>query len=610
MRGQRTKGWIRGIYALVCTVCGGAMLSPVEAQPVTSCAGSPYQHTYTSDADFDFNDSTNKSTLDNVNHNSPNNNQLQLNGPTETTTLPYIWVACSTRGTIVKILTETVGAINEGTVLGEYLSAPKGRGRDPSRTSVDLNGAVWCGNRAENGLDGWGGSAVKIALQEMNDCVDRNSSSFGIYTSIGLGDVKPWNNFAGADDHGGVSTAEDECIVDYVRGGSAQTRHISVDANNNVWIGSRDGHGFTRYPIEPGGFSFDATCGGYGGLVDGNNILWSAEIGGGVTPQLLRYDIDNQVDYCYTKYNFYGLGIDTKGCIWSTLYESPGRIMKLFPHDFHINDALVVLTGGNSPKGVAVTPADNNVWIANNGSHTVSRLNNNGGLVGTIDLMMLAGDGKFPTGVAVDAAGQVWVTCFGSDTVKRIAPTTNGGQVNLTVDLFDPTSTINKSCGPYNYSDMTGLTLRNATSRGTWTVTHDSGHRPMSWTAINWNSGPTVNNAPYFPPGTSFNIQARAGDDEEHLGAWVGQEVESNGSIDFESPLLGRFIEVNVTFQGITAKLEFATPVLTDLTVMGSSPKLVKIPTVSGWGLIVLGLLLVTGLTIKFGRRGAEMAVG
>jgi hypothetical protein len=583
------------------------MPSPVEAQDAPSCIDLPYQYTYTSDADFDFNDSTNKSTLDNVNHNSPNNNQLQLNGPTETTTLPYIWVACSTRGTIVKIDTTT------GIVLGEYLSAPAGRGRDPSRTSVDLNGAVWCGNRAEDGLDGWGGSAVKIALQEMNDCVDRNSPS-GIYTSKRLGDVKPWANGSGVNNHGGVSTADDECIVDYVRGGSAQTRHISVDANNNVWIGSRDGHGFTRYPIEPGGFSFDATCGGYGGLVDGNNVLWSAQIGGGVTPQLLRYDIDNQVDYCYIGYNFYGLGIDTNGCIWTTLYESPGRIVKLFPHAFDINHAFVFPTWGNEPKGVAVTPANNHVWIANNGSHTVSRLDNLGGKVGTI---ALGADGQSPTGVAVDAAGNVWVTCFGSDTVKRIAPTTNGGQVNLTVDLFDPTSTINKSCGPYNYSDMTGLTLRNATSRGTWTVTHDSGHRPMSWTAINWNSGPTVNNAPYFPPGTSFNIQARAADEQASLGNswdWVGDGVAWNGSILFPTPLSGQIIKVRVTFQGITGKLgHFATPVLTDLTVMGLEPKYNKIatiPTVSGWGLIVLGLLLVTGLTIKFGRRGAEMAVG
>jgi hypothetical protein len=52
-------------------------------------------------------------------------------------------IAASSRGTAVRANTET------GVITGEYFTAPTGRGRDPSRTTVDLLGNMWVGNRAE-----------------------------------------------------------------------------------------------------------------------------------------------------------------------------------------------------------------------------------------------------------------------------------------------------------------------------------------------------------------------------------------------------------------------------------------------------------------------------
>ena len=107
---------------------------------------------YTTDADFD------QGTLVSVNHDSPNNDQLQLDQPTEP--FPFINVAASGRGTVVRANTET------GQIVGEYRTAPEGRGLDPSRTTVDLFGSVWTANRNEVGeIDGVPhGSAVKIGL--------------------------------------------------------------------------------------------------------------------------------------------------------------------------------------------------------------------------------------------------------------------------------------------------------------------------------------------------------------------------------------------------------------------------------------------------------------
>ena len=297
---------------------------------------------YTTDADFD------KGTLVSVNHNAPNNNQLQLDSPTKP--FPFINVAASGRGTMVRTNTET------GEIVGEYRTAPDGRGLNPSRTTVDLFGNVWTANRDEAGLiDGvLHGSAVKIGLIVggtrvngngsynpdgdylappfgYNTCVDRNGDGF-IRTSRGLGDILDWpdntDGLGGAD--GIVQDAVDECILIYQRLPNAENpRHVSVDADNNVWVGGYPYAVRTFYKLDgnTGAFldSFDARmigCGGYGGLIDGNGILWS--VGGA----LLRYDPVAHTGFCIQQYG-YGLGIDTNGYIWMSLWD--GGIVKIAP---------------------------------------------------------------------------------------------------------------------------------------------------------------------------------------------------------------------------------------------------------------------------------------
>jgi hypothetical protein len=219
---------------------------------------------YTTDADFD------QGTLVSVNHDAPDNNQLQLDSLTKP--FPFINVAASGRGTVVRSNTET------GEIVGEYRTAPEGRGLSPSRTTVDLFGNVWTANRDESDLiDGVPhGSAVKIGLivggtrvdgtgapdpdggylappYGYNTCVDRNGDGL-IRTSTGLGDILGWpdltDGLGGTD--GLVQDAVDECILIYQRLPDAEgARHVSVDADNNVWGG---------YPYRRM-FQFDGTSG-------------------------------------------------------------------------------------------------------------------------------------------------------------------------------------------------------------------------------------------------------------------------------------------------------------------------------------------------------------
>ena len=131
-------------------------------------------------------------------------------------------------------------------------------------------------------------------------------------------------------------------------------------------------------------------------------------------------------------------------------------------------------TFGIASRGVAVTPVDNNIWVANSNSNTVTRFDNAGSHLATILV------GATPTGVAVDANGKVWVTNYSSGNAMRIDPSTNS--VDLTVPL-GPNSY------PYNYSDMTGAVVTGSTSpQGLWTIVHDGGVAGMEWGTISWNA--------------------------------------------------------------------------------------------------------------------------
>jgi hypothetical protein len=351
--------------------------------------------TYTLDADFD------EGTLLNVNHDAPNNDQLQLDVGTPTP-FPFIWIANSGRGTAVRVDTNT------GAVLGEYNTAPAGFGLNPSRTTVDLEGNVWIGNRNENGNIGGElhGSVVKIGLViggtrvnadstpnpngeylmppfDYNTCVDRDGDGL-IRTSTGLGNILAWTNVtdgAGSTDGGGdaiVEDADDECILIFQRTPNAEAvRHVSVDANNDVWVGG--------YPFAQRWFhklddatgnilaSFNAGlygAGGYGGLIDGNGILWSASISQNA---LLRYDPVANSGMAIPVSQSYGMGINTTGVIWNSMFGN-NSIVAVSPAGAVLPGFPKATGGASSDRGVVVTPADNNVWVANSGGSDVSRL--------------------------------------------------------------------------------------------------------------------------------------------------------------------------------------------------------------------------------------------
>ena len=75
---------------------------------------------------------------------------------------------------------------------------------------------------------------------------------------------------------------------------------------------------------------------------------------------------------------------------------------------------LGTFSAGTGPSGVAVD-ASGNVWVANYGSNNVTKLSSAGALLGTFSV------GTNPIAVAIDTSGNVWVANYGSSNVTELS---------------------------------------------------------------------------------------------------------------------------------------------------------------------------------------------
>lgn len=551
---------------------------------------------------------------------------------------PYLYVAVSARGTLVRI------DINSGAILGEYKTAPDGNGGDPSRTTVDQLGNVWVSNRAEAGLSPGllppfnvsnKGSVTRIGLiiggtRYLSDplkkdyiyppwtystCVDRDGDG-RIKTSRGLADIRPWpgGGVAGADTHGGVGTADDECIINYTRVAGINARTVAVDNNNDVWVGGAnsvheklDGSLPSAGPGSVSGqpianTSFNYSCGGYGGFIDKFGVLWSARYPI-ASPMLLRYDTNTQLGACLgANHGNYGLALDPKSChLWHTNavdsklqnvnFNAPGFNPALYTGEImEMDPAGTVLPG--SPRahgkpfaqGVAVD-GSGNVWVAHSAvgpltgtpnfpgivpANTVGHLKTNGAFVGNVTLVdpinpAIVGTG--PTGVAVDSNGKIWVTNLYTDNVMRINPNNGnfGPDAVTRIGAVDLTVNLGANAGPYNYSDMTGdQTISNPT-QGFWDVVHNGLVPNTAWGRIKWNTEPEK----LIPSGSSITVSARAANTQAALTTQVFIPVAH----DVPFSLTGQYIEVRASLKATANAgcVETPSPILSDLRIIASA---------------------------------------
>ena len=103
-----------------------------------------------------------------------------------------------------------------------------------------------------------------------------------------------------------------------------------------------------------------------------------------------------------------GVAIYSSGNVWVANYGS-ASVSKLSS----AGALLGTYTVGTNPYGIAID-SSGNVWVANSGSANVSKLSSAGALLGTYTV------GTNPHGIAIDSSGNVWVANNGSTTVSKI----------------------------------------------------------------------------------------------------------------------------------------------------------------------------------------------
>lgn len=461
-------------------------------------------------------------------------NAIKINDEAEA--FNRLWVANSSKGTIVKFDTQT------GAILGEYKTSPDGQPRNPSRTTVDLNGNVWATNRDGN-------SVVRIGLVENGQCVDKNSNGV-IETSTGFNDILGWDNAGAVDTEGGVATAADECIINYVKVRSSGTRHVSVNSDNDVWVSGTGGSHFDLIDGESGVIVRQENSvgyGGYGGLIDRNDVIWSAR-------SLLRWDTalpltgPNGGNWKGYSHDSYGLCIDPSGNVWNTALN--GNTVYKFAPDGTLIGAYA--HGAYYAQGCA---ADTNgdIWVAHSlYDSSVGHIKNDGTYVGNVPT------GSGPTGVSVDAAGMVWATNFYGQTVVRINPTLGavGADGETAIGAVDFTSPV-LGGNLYNYSDMTGSTLTGSPQSGTWSAVFDSGEAATKWASVGWQETSDCE--------TANNVGLASSEDNVTFSA--PSTASNGGAVSVPD---GRYLKVTVT---LTRCPSGVSNTLKDLTVWAQGPQ-------------------------------------
>src|SRR6266702_1117349 len=123
------------------------------------------------------------------------------------------------------------------------------------------------------------------------------------------------------------------------------------------------------------------------------------------------------MDMSYRRINGTGLVIAWLCTLVAAVLGSPIRVLPTTAST-SAPIALATLSGNglNVPKGIAVVGTQ--VWVANNGTSTISRFNQDGTSAGT----PLSGNGlNSPYGIAMVGA-QVWVSNHGNNTISLFTP--------------------------------------------------------------------------------------------------------------------------------------------------------------------------------------------
>ncbi len=408
----------------------------------------PRSRTYTTTTDFSG------GNLVSMNTDTPD----QLSNKHVLTSFDAVWIANSSKGTVIKIDPETAR------VIGEYNAKPVDAAAPyPSRIAVDSKGNAWVANMSHN-------SIIKIGLPENGFWVDRNGNG-QIDTSSALGDIKNWN----ADD---IDSADDEAILLYVRTAVNGVRHISVDAEDNVWVGGPTGD-WQKFDGRTGALLRTETSigkGGMGGFIAGNGKLYSAG-----TDFLVWQTADPMAALPQgdeIRQATWASALDSQGNLWVTK-DWTSTVVKYAPDGTKLGEYY---HGEPWAMGIAID-ANDNIWVAHSHcGHSVGHLLPDGTLLGNVEV---ANHG--PVEVSIDRRGRIWVASS-TGVVQRINPL-GGTRFSDDVYLGEVELTTGNLGGAlWTYGRFTGSGFGLSSPDGLWTFVYDGVLSGSTWGPVSWNA--------------------------------------------------------------------------------------------------------------------------
>ena len=370
--------------------------------------------------------------------------------------LHVLWVSNSEEGTVSKIDTET------GKELGRYAIC-----KDPSRTAVNHHGDGWVACRSDN-------STVAVIANFEVECFDKNTNGT-IETSR---DENDDGVISGAEL---LAKGEDECVVWSIEANASAdnptpgtiARALGVDVLQRGWVGLWDSKQLLL--VEPDeGIIVDVVelpANPYGLVIDAQGVVWISGRGGGL---LVRYNPDQgQLDSfkAHKDYSPYGIATDSFGRIWTPNLGAGGDKVWMFDPATEEWQSIKIPARGRGLVG----DLDGKIYIACDQSNLVQ-------VIDTIEMKATAtvelGAGRFPLGMAIDAAGDLWTVNQKGESVTHID--------RLGLEIIGEHK-VGK--GPYTYSDMTGTAFFGVPQPGWFrhrlaAKTDDGGVAPSVWSGF------------------------------------------------------------------------------------------------------------------------------
>lgn len=511
--------------------------------------------TYTLDGDFDL------GSLVGVNHDAPNNNQLQLN--VTGTSFPVLWIANAGEDTLSKVDTVQQGGspgreiaryrtwFNSGTYAHDAWS-----GAAPSRTAVDVEGNAYVADRwfgwypmvfkvlNNTFIDRNGNGVMDTSVDANNDGTIQLSEMMPLVDSIPNSIIDP-------------SEIQDERIAWVARvpdgsygGGMSRSngigRALCLGTDGNLWVGLYNSFEYFKISAADGhtiAGPVATSQPNYGCLIDQNGTLWGANWSAGNLTKI-ENTASNTGPYPLSNFSVpavYGLAL--------------GRDQSNVIH-VYMGGSCSSYVDFNSATNTWSTPADVGyctyaVGTDNNGNVLVSKQTGGVAKFNPVDGAVIWDKGSQvgssdSRGVIADANNDIWQVHRASHNIAKYAGATG-----------DFLGVIPVGFEPYTYSDASGTAALSITTHtGNWAVVKDGGAAGTAWGKVSWNA--TV------PTGALVKTEVRVAETPGGLAGQTFQEV-ANGA-DFS--LTGRYLEVRVT---LTANNQNQSPVVQDVTVVSTA---------------------------------------